>query len=108
MAEGRMRGWPFRIALSKLRPFNAATITRTLIVAGITGAFLYGDYKLFDRLFGKIKEIETATPFFGPGWTATDLQRLMYDDAIGRGVTVRVQRGSRTLDLEMTPVELPG
>jgi hypothetical protein len=31
----------------------------------------------------------------------------MYDDAIGRRITVRVQRGNRTLDLEITPVELP-
>jgi S1-C subfamily serine protease len=42
-----------------------------------------------------------------PVTTAADLQRLMYDDAIGRGVTVRVLRGGRTLDLRVTPVELP-
>ncbi len=42
-----------------------------------------------------------------PVTTAADLQRLMYDDAIGRGITVRVLRGGRTLDLEVTPVELP-
>ena len=43
-----------------------------------------------------------------PVTTAADLQRLMYDDAIGLGITVRVQRGGQTLDLEVTPVELPG
>jgi S1-C subfamily serine protease len=42
-----------------------------------------------------------------PVTTAADLQRLMYDDAIGRSITIRVQRGDRTLDLEVTPVELP-
>jgi S1-C subfamily serine protease len=41
-----------------------------------------------------------------PVATAADLQRLMYDEAIGRSITVRVQRGSHTLDLEVTPVEL--
>ncbi len=43
-----------------------------------------------------------------PVTTAADLQRFMYDDAIGRGITVRVQRGGQTLDLDVTPVELPG
>jgi S1-C subfamily serine protease len=38
-----------------------------------------------------------------PVTTAADLQRLMYDDAIGRSITIRVQRGDRTLDLEVTP-----
>jgi S1-C subfamily serine protease len=42
-----------------------------------------------------------------PVTTAADLQRLMYDDAIGRGITVRVQRAGQTLDLHVTPVELP-
>jgi len=42
-----------------------------------------------------------------PVTTAADLQRLMYDDAIGHGITVRVQRGGETLDLDVTPVELP-
>jgi S1-C subfamily serine protease len=42
-----------------------------------------------------------------PVTTAADLQRLMYDDAIGHGITVRVQRGGETLNLDVTPVELP-
>jgi S1-C subfamily serine protease len=42
-----------------------------------------------------------------PVTAAADLQRLMYDDAIGRGITVRVQRRGQTLDLDVTPVELP-
>jgi len=39
--------------------------------------------------------------------SAADLQRLMYDEAIGRTITVRVQRDNETLDLAVTPVELP-
>jgi S1-C subfamily serine protease len=42
-----------------------------------------------------------------PVTTALDLQRLMYDEAIGRTVTIRVHRGNETLDLAVTPVELP-
>ena len=42
-----------------------------------------------------------------PVTSAADLQRLMYDEAIGHSITVRVQRGSQTLDLAITPVELP-
>jgi S1-C subfamily serine protease len=42
-----------------------------------------------------------------PVTSALDLQRLMYDEAIGRAVTIRVHRGNETLDLEITPVELP-
>jgi S1-C subfamily serine protease len=35
-----------------------------------------------------------------------DVQRLMTEDAIGRRLRVRVLRGARFLDLELTPVEL--
>ena len=35
-----------------------------------------------------------------------DVQRLMTDDAIGRPLPVRVLRGDRLLDLELSPVEL--
>jgi S1-C subfamily serine protease len=41
-----------------------------------------------------------------PVTSAADLQRLMYDDAIGRTITIRVLRGNRTLDLAITPIEL--
>lgn len=56
--------WPFRITFAKLRPFNAASITRTLIVAAVFALFLYGDYVLFRRLFGALKNVEAETPFF--------------------------------------------
>jgi ABC-2 type transport system permease protein len=62
-----MTSWPLRIALSRLRPFNAASNTRTAIVAAVFGSFLYGDYKLFDRLFGALRKVEAATPFFALG-----------------------------------------
>ena len=35
-----------------------------------------------------------------------DVQRLMGDEAIGRRLTVRVLRGEKLLDLELSPVEL--
>lgn len=59
--------WPFRIAYSRLRPINASAITRITIVAIVMAAFLYGDYKLFARLFTAVAKIETATPFFALG-----------------------------------------
>jgi S1-C subfamily serine protease len=37
-----------------------------------------------------------------------DVQRLMTSDAIGRPIPVRVLRGDRWLDLELSPVELAG
>jgi ABC-2 type transport system permease protein len=59
--------WPLRIAWSRLRPINASAITRITIVAIVMAAFLYGDYKLFARLFTAVAKIETATPFFALG-----------------------------------------
>ena len=52
--------WPFRIAYSRLRPINASAITRITIVAIVMAAFLYGDYKLFARLFTAVAKIETT------------------------------------------------
>lgn len=59
--------WPLRITLAKLRPFNAATILRTLIVLGIVAGFLWGDYALFRRLFQAMVKVEAETPFFALG-----------------------------------------
>jgi ABC-2 type transport system permease protein len=59
--------WPFRIAWSRLRPINASAITRITIVAVVMAAFLYGDFKLFARLFTAVAKVETATPFFALG-----------------------------------------
>jgi S1-C subfamily serine protease len=35
-----------------------------------------------------------------------DVQRLMSQDAIGRPMAIRILRGDRWLDLEVSPVEL--
>jgi ABC-2 type transport system permease protein len=59
--------WPFRISLSKLRPFNTTAITRIALVAIVFGLFLRGDFVLFKRLFHAISQVETATPLFAIG-----------------------------------------
>ncbi len=59
--------WPFRIASSKLRPFNAAAVIKLAITLAIGAAFLYGDFVLFRRLFAAVHNIEESTPFFALG-----------------------------------------
>jgi ABC-2 type transport system permease protein len=59
--------WSLRISASKLRPFNAAAIVRVSIVATVVALFLWGDFKLFQRLFRATAQIEAATPFFALG-----------------------------------------
>jgi ABC-2 type transport system permease protein len=59
--------WPIRLAAARLRPFNTATIIRTLIVAAIVGAFLWGDYSMFRRLFFATARVEKETPLFALG-----------------------------------------
>jgi ABC-2 type transport system permease protein len=59
--------WPIRITASKLRPFNAATITRTSIVVALFALFLYGDFALFRRLFAAMAKVEEASPFLALG-----------------------------------------
>jgi ABC-2 type transport system permease protein len=61
------RLWPLRILTARLRPLNATTITRTVIVAAIFGAFLYGDFVLFRRLFRALARVEEMTPVFAIG-----------------------------------------
>lgn len=56
--------WFLRIALSKLRPVNAAAVVRIAVVAITFTLFLYGDFALFRRLFRATAQIEEATPFF--------------------------------------------
>jgi hypothetical protein len=56
--------WPLRIALARLRPFDAATMLRTLIVLTVVALFLAGDHALFRRLFGAIAGVEARTPIF--------------------------------------------
>jgi ABC-2 type transport system permease protein len=59
--------WPLRIVIAKLRPFNAATITRTSIVSLLFAAFLYGDFALFRRLFATMAKVEHESPFLALG-----------------------------------------
>jgi ABC-2 type transport system permease protein len=59
--------WPIRLAVARLRPFNTATIVRTLIVTAIVGAFLWGDYAMFRRLFFATARVEKETPLFALG-----------------------------------------
>jgi ABC-2 type transport system permease protein len=56
--------WPLRIALAKLRPFDAAMAVRTAVVLAVVVLFLVGDYALFRRLFGAIAGVEAQTPVF--------------------------------------------
>jgi len=59
--------WSLKLATSKLRPWNASTIIRTLIVGSIVALFLVGDYALFRRLFGATASVEAETPLFALG-----------------------------------------
>jgi ABC-2 type transport system permease protein len=59
--------WSLKLTLAKLRPFNAATILRTLIVLFVVATFLWGDYALFRRLFQATAKVETETPLFALG-----------------------------------------
>ena len=56
--------WSLRIALARLRPFDAATIVRTLIVLLVVILFLAGDFGLFLRLFHVLGDVEKQTPIF--------------------------------------------
>jgi ABC-2 type transport system permease protein len=59
--------WPFRLAVARVRPWNAAALMRVVIVASVFALFLWGDFVLFRRLFGAVRQIEAATPFFALG-----------------------------------------
>lgn len=59
--------WSLKLAAARLRPWNASTIIRTLIVLSIVVLFLWGDYALFRRLFGAVASVEAETPLFALG-----------------------------------------
>jgi ABC-2 type transport system permease protein len=59
--------WPLRLALAKLRPFNAATVVRTVIIMVVVALFLLGDYALFRRLFQATANVEVETPILALG-----------------------------------------
>jgi ABC-2 type transport system permease protein len=54
--------WPLRLLLARLRPLNAATVTRSLIVVALSATLLAGDYVLFRRIFRAIGTIEPLNP----------------------------------------------
>ncbi len=59
--------WSLRISLSRLRPLSSAAILRVTVVLAVVAMFLWGDYVLFRRLFGAVRQIEAASPFFALG-----------------------------------------
>ncbi len=56
-----------KLAISKLRPFGPDTVIKLLIVAGLFGGFLWGDFAVFRKLFTLTAQIEAMTPFFALG-----------------------------------------
>ena len=52
---------------ARLRPVNAQSVTRTLIVVAVFGAFLYGDFALFRRLFRATAQLQEMTPILALG-----------------------------------------
>jgi len=69
--------WPLRIAVARLRPWNAGSLIRVLIVLVTSTAFLYGDYRISARLFAAVANIEALTPFFSLGLVANFLELVM-------------------------------
>jgi ABC-2 type transport system permease protein len=59
--------WPLRITAARLRPVNAKSITRTVIVAAVFALFIYGDFALFRRLFLATSQLQTMTPLLALG-----------------------------------------
>ena len=59
--------WPLRLTYARLRPFNGTNTVRIIVVVAVFAAFLYGDYVLFQRLFGAVANVEKETPLFALG-----------------------------------------
>jgi ABC-2 type transport system permease protein len=56
-----------KLAVARLRPFGVDTIIKLAVVGVLFGAFLWGDYAVFRRLFRVTAQIEALTPFFALG-----------------------------------------
>lgn len=56
-----------KLALARLRPWGLDTLAKVLVVSTLFGAFLWGDYEVFRRLFRVTAQIEALTPFFALG-----------------------------------------
>ena len=59
--------WSLRLLLARGRPYGWALAGKALIVGTLLAAFLYGDYRIFRRLFAAARQIEALTPFFALG-----------------------------------------
>lgn len=59
--------WPLRIALAKLRPFNAANVLRIIVVVTAFSAFLFGELVLFVRLFWAVQSVDAEAPLLAIG-----------------------------------------
>lgn len=59
--------WWIRLILARARPWNASLVLRAAIVGGLVAGFLFGDYRIFRRLFGAATQIEALTPMFAIG-----------------------------------------
>ncbi|HEY0592268.1 MAG TPA: hypothetical protein VGF40_10910 [Thermoanaerobaculia bacterium] len=59
--------WSLRLLLARGRPYGWALLAKALLVAVLLAGFLYGDYRVFRKLFSAARQIETLTPFFALG-----------------------------------------
>lgn len=59
--------WSVRLLLARGRPYGWPLFAKVTLVAGLLAAFLYGDYRVFRKLFSAARQIETLTPFFALG-----------------------------------------
>jgi ABC-2 type transport system permease protein len=96
--------WPLRLALAKLRPWNAASIARVSVVALLVLAFLIGDYAMFRRIFGAMKNVEKETPLFALG-LLRNLLSMVYLVAtvilLSSSMTVAIGSFFTDLDLDL-------
>lgn len=59
--------WALRMLLARARPYGVALALKIALVGSLVGAFLWGDYRIFARLFAAARRIEELTPFFALG-----------------------------------------
>lgn len=56
--------WSLRLLFARGRPYGIPFALKALVVSVLVGGFLYGDYRIFRRLFEAAHRIEELTPFF--------------------------------------------
>jgi ABC-2 type transport system permease protein len=96
--------WSLRITLSKLRPFNAANVTKLVISAAIFALFLIGDFAVFRRLFRAMAQVEAVSPFLALG-LLRNLLALVFLSAVvvlfSSAMTAAIGAFFNDLDLEV-------